>query len=105
MSEDGNYGASVTGTVQAIHMSKRGVELILDVENPQSANSNKDSNVTTCRLDRSVVYLDSMLQLAKTALLHNLQITLFGFGDDRDDTLEFDEIRLLTRPLSHGERS
>lgn len=91
MSEDGNYEAKVTGIVHAIYVSKRGVELIIDSH--ESAESNEPSRLT-CRLDRSVLHFDNMLELAKTALLNHLAVSLLGYGDDRDDTLEYDEIRI-----------
>ena len=37
-----------------------------------------------------------MLQLAQTALLNNLTVSLLGYGDDRDDSLEYGEIRIST---------
>ncbi|TWU50727.1 hypothetical protein Poly51_40200 [Rubripirellula tenax] len=91
MSDDGNYDAKTSGFIHAIYVSKRGIELVVDKSEKSSANS--DSRLT-CRLDRSVSHSDNMLQLAQTALLNNLAVSLLGYGDDRDDTLEFDEIRI-----------
>lgn len=98
MSEDGNYNAMVTGKLHAIYVSKRGIELIVNVDNPPSV----DNSQLTCRLDRSVAHTDNMLHLAQTAMLHNLPISLHGYGDDRDDTLEFDELRISGNSKIHG---
>ena len=89
MTDDGNYDAKVTGMIQAIYVSKAGVELILDSPATGAGNS-----LLSCRLDRSVSHADNMLQLAETALLNSLNVSLLGYGDDRDDTLEYNEIRI-----------
>jgi len=91
MSDDGNYDAKTTGFIHAIYVSKRGIELIIDKSESSSANS---GSRLTCRLDRSASHSDNMLELARTALLNNLTVSLLGYGDNRDDTLEFDEIRI-----------
>lgn len=90
MSEDGNYDAQISGRVRAINVGKRGVELIVE---PDEKSGDSTARVA-CRLDRSIAHLDNMLRLAETALLNNLIVSLFGHGDDRDDSLEFDEIRI-----------
>lgn len=91
MTDDGNYDAKVTGMIQAIYVSKAGVELILDSPATEAGAGN---SLLSCRLDRSVSHADNMLQLAETALLNSLNVSLLGYGDDRDDTLEYNEIRI-----------
>ena len=93
MTDDGNYNAKVTGIIYAIYVSKRGIELII---NHTEAPSDDGTARLTCRLDRSVSHSDNMLQLAQTALLNNLTVSLIGYGDDRDNSLEYDEIRIST---------
>ena len=93
MNDDTGYDAMITGLIHSIYVSKRGTEVnILPDTGPP-----KDSAYYTCRLDRNVSHLPAMLDLAKTAMLHKLTVTLLGFGDDRDDTLVFDELRILSK--------
>ena len=93
MTDDGNYDAKVTGIIDAIYVSKRGIELI--ISQPETTSGDGTERLT-CRLDRSVSHSDNMLQLAQTALLNNLTVSLLGYGDDRDDSLEYAEIRIST---------
>jgi hypothetical protein len=90
MAEDGNYNAKVSGIAHAIYVSKRGVELIIENQSTPIDGATR----STCRLDRSVSHLDNMLQLAQTAFINKLPVSVIGYGDDRDNTLEFDEIRI-----------
>ena len=86
--------AMVTGFVHSINVGKLGVEL--NIVNPEiKAAAPKERPYYTCRLDRSSAYTTIMCEIAMSALQNNLVVTLVGKGDDRDDTLEFHELRIL----------
>ena len=86
--------AMVTGFVHSITVGKRGIEI--NIVSPEiEAAAAKDRPYYTCRLDRSSANTSVMCELAMNAFLNNLTVTLIGAGDDRDDTLEFHELRVL----------
>lgn len=86
--------AVVTGFVHSINVGKLGIEV--NVVNPEiEAAAPKDRPYFTCRLDRSNALATMMCEIAMNAMLNNLAVTLIGAGDDRDDTLEFHELRVL----------
>lgn len=91
MNHETGHDALVTGTIHSIYVSKRGIEVNVIPE----AGPPEGSPYFSCRLDRSLSYSDAMLKLATAAMLNGLTVSLLGFGDDRDDTLEFDEIRVV----------
>ena len=84
----------VTGTVHSINVGKRGVEINITSDELRSA-APDDRPYFTCRIARSSANTSMMLEIAMTAMLNSLTVTLLGSGDDRDDTLEFDEIRVV----------
>ena len=84
----------VTGTVHSINVGRRGVEINVTSDELRAA-APDDRPYYTCRIDRSSANTEMMLEIAKTAMLNNLEVKLFGTGDDRNDKLEFDELRVV----------
>ena len=89
-----NDESMVVGTVHSINIGRRGVEINITSDELRSAASD-DRPYFTCRLDRSSCNTSMMLEIATVAMLNNLAVTLLGSGDDRNDTLEFDELRVV----------
>ncbi len=92
--DDSGYDAMVTGLVHSICAGRRGIEINLTSEDIRSK-SPEDRPCYSCRLDRSSVHLDMMVQMATAAIVNRMSVTLIGYGDDRDDSLEFFELRLV----------
>ena len=91
MSDDDS--SMVTGTIHSINIGRRGVEINITSDELR-ASTPDDKPYFTCRLDRSSSNTPMMLEIATAAMLNKLDVTLLGSGDDRDDTLEFNELRV-----------
>ena len=86
--------ATISGFIHSINVSKLGVELNI-VNQEIKAATPSERPYYTCRLDRASAYMALMCEIAMSAMRNNLFVTLIGTGDERNDTLEFHELRVL----------
>ena len=89
----------MVGTIYAISVGKRGVELSLIPEGKKSDAAPPTWGNFTCRLDPSSTYLNLMLEVAQTAMRNGLLVYASGSGDDRDEHLTIHELRIFNNEV------